>query len=41
MLDYLNGLFDGLTGGGSELWTLVGVLVIVLLIVAIVRVARR
>ena len=41
MLDYLNGLFDGLTNGGSGLWTVVVALLIILLIVAILRVSKR
>jgi len=41
MMNYGFGRMFGWMGGGMWIWPIIGVLVVVLLVVAIVRVARR
>lgn len=41
MMDQSTGHMNGWLGGGMWLWTVIGVLIIILLIVAIIRFPRK
>lgn len=41
MMDHANGWMSGWTDGGMWIWPVVGVLVVVLLVVVILKVAKK
>ena len=41
MMNHTNGWMNGWTGGGMWIWTVIGVLVVVLLVVVITKLSKK